>query len=59
MGLYMYNNLYINIFYIYTYCKGDSGGPLYTRDSVNNITKYILSGITSYGDGCALAGKPG
>jgi secreted trypsin-like serine protease len=32
-------------------CQGDSGGPLVVGDT--------LIGIVSWGDGCALAGKPG
>ncbi|HEY2191144.1 MAG TPA: serine protease [Actinomycetospora sp.] len=32
-------------------CQGDSGGPLVVADK--------LVGITSFGDGCARAGKPG
>ncbi len=37
-------------------CSGDSGGPLY------NVTKdgsMRLAGITSWGDGCAIANQPG
>jgi secreted trypsin-like serine protease len=37
-------------------CQGDSGGPLYYLDIINNKAKYILVGITSYGDGCARYG---
>ena len=44
----------------YTYVKGDSGGPLFIRDKVNtNQTKYILVGITSYGERCGEKDKPG
>lgn len=32
-------------------CKGDSGGPL--------VCKGLLSGVISYGDGCASQGYPG
>lgn len=38
-------------------CQGDSGGGLYVFDS--NINKYVIVGITSYGDGCGQTGKPG
>ena len=39
-------------------CFGDSGGPLYVLDTINNKTKYVLAGITSFtvGNGCALNG---
>jgi secreted trypsin-like serine protease len=37
-------------------CQGDSGGPLYVLDTINGKSKYILSGITSYGYSCAQAG---
>jgi len=37
-------------------CNGDSGGPLY---SVTTDGYMRLAGITSWGDGCALAEKPG
>ncbi|KAF7395125.1 hypothetical protein HZH66_008299 [Vespula vulgaris] len=33
-------------------CKGDSGGPIVNMD-------HVLIGVTSWGDGCAEAGKPG
>jgi len=38
-------------------CQGDSGGPLvcYQQDDTN----WVLYGITSWGDGCAKARKPG
>merc|ERR1712136_670817 len=38
-------------------CQGDSGGPLvcYQQDDTN----WVLHGITSWGDGCAKARKPG
>ena len=36
---------------------GDSGGGLYIYDS--KLQRYIVSGITSYGDGCANSNKPG
>lgn len=40
-------------------CQGDSGGPLFVKDTVNNKTKYVLAGVVSYGEDCAITGKPG
>lgn len=37
--------------------KGDSGGPLFVKDSVGGKTKYVAAGVVSYGDGCASAGR--
>lgn len=37
-------------------CQGDSGGPMYSRNSLNALR---VVGATSYGEGCARAGKPG
>ncbi|UJR16200.1 hypothetical protein I4U23_003110 [Adineta vaga] len=37
-------------------CQGDSGGPLMMFNSNN---QWVLVGLTSYGDGCAEAGKSG
>ena len=37
-------------------CQGDSGGPLFVLDTINGKSKYVLSGITSYGYSCAVAG---
>lgn len=36
-------------------CQGDSGGPLV----VNYENEWYQIGVVSYGDGCAVAGKPG
>jgi secreted trypsin-like serine protease len=37
-------------------CSGDSGGPMFRRDANN---AWIQVGITSWGEGCARANKPG
>lgn len=37
-------------------CQGDSGGPLFGQDAMGVLR---VVGVTSYGDGCAKAGKPG
>ncbi|XP_006817825.2 trypsin-5-like [Saccoglossus kowalevskii] len=37
-------------------CEGDDGGPLVREDPITKI--WYLYGITSWGDGCALAMKP-
>ncbi|KAI9290834.1 putative trypsin-like serine protease precursor [Neoconidiobolus thromboides FSU 785] len=36
-------------------CQGDSGGPMFIEEG----TTPILVGIVSWGEGCALKGKPG
>ncbi|NXT84705.1 PRS56 protease, partial [Zapornia atra] len=38
-------------------CQGDSGGPLACQDPSSH--RFILYGITSWGDGCGEQGKPG
>ena len=40
--------------------QGDSGGPLFFKTKLNNKTKYILVGLTSYSsiNGCNVPNKP-
>ncbi len=40
-------------------CQGDSGGGLYTNDTINNKQRFVVSGIVSYGDGCGIPRLPG
>jgi secreted trypsin-like serine protease len=40
-------------------CQGDSGGGLFVNETVGNESRYVVSGIVSYGDGCAVPGLPG
>ena len=37
---------------------GDSGGALYVKETINNVTKFVASGIVSYGYGCAHKNIP-
>lgn len=39
-------------------CKGDSGGPLWTR-APSNESDVMLFGVVSFGYGCATKGTPG
>ncbi len=38
-------------------CQGDSGGPILYFNTSNDT--YYQTGVTSFGDGCAAANKPG
>ncbi|CAF1023716.1 unnamed protein product [Brachionus calyciflorus] len=40
-------------------CKGDNGAPLFIKDKINNVEKYVFVGITSYGESCAKKNRPG
>ncbi len=40
-------------------CQGDSGGGLYVIESNNEMPRWIVVGITSYGVGCARKYLPG
>jgi secreted trypsin-like serine protease len=39
--------------------QGDSGGPLFVKDTIGGKSKYVIAGLTSYGDGCGLRDRPG
>lgn len=39
-------------------CQGDSGGPLVCLAS-SETNLYVVQGITSFGNGCALPRNPG
>jgi secreted trypsin-like serine protease len=41
--------------YLKDTCWGDSGGPL----AINDGSRYLLAGVTSWGNGCAEPGYPG
>ncbi|KAK3090988.1 hypothetical protein FSP39_016279 [Pinctada imbricata] len=40
-------------------CAGDSGGPLICPKMVNGTERYVVYGVTSYGEGCGQKGKYG
>ncbi|XP_061196890.1 chymotrypsinogen A-like [Saccostrea echinata] len=40
-------------------CAGDSGGPLICPKIVNGTERWIVYGVTSYGEGCGQKGKYG
>ena len=40
-------------------CAGDSGGPLLCPKRIGNETRWIVYGVTSYGEGCGERGKFG
>lgn len=40
-------------------CEGDSGGPLLCPKTVNGTTRWVVYGVTSYGEGCGQKGKYG
>ncbi|CAF0826359.1 unnamed protein product [Brachionus calyciflorus] len=40
-------------------CQGDSGGPLYVKDQIDSSSRYVIAGVTSFGDKCGIKGKPG
>lgn len=40
-------------------CAGDSGGPLICPKIVNGTERWVVYGVTSYGEGCGQKGKYG
>ena len=41
-------------------CNGDSGGPLYVvKEGSSREQKFVLAGITSFGEGCGNPAFPG
>mmetsp|Transcript_8723 Transcript_8723/g.12716 ORF Transcript_8723/g.12716 Transcript_8723/m.12716 type:complete len:321 (-) Transcript_8723:136-1098(-) len=40
-------------------CYGDDGGPLVIKDPDGDSSKDRLVGVTSWGDGCNIANRPG
>lgn len=40
-------------------CAGDSGGPLICPRVVNGTERWVVYGVTSYGEGCGQKGKYG
>ncbi len=40
-------------------CQGDSGGGLHVIDTTSGKARRVVSGVVSYGQGCARVGLPG
>jgi len=40
-------------------CQGDSGGPMVNKMKYNATSRWVQSGVVSFGRGCALPGVPG